>query len=306
VVLPAREDALSFFNREPKVVSHFSRGLKSSPAASRQPAPSKARPGTPAAAPAPTTAVTAEESPSARRFGEVLLDENLITAAQLETALRLQAASRTYVPIGQVLLASKILTRKQLNALLHRHKKRSRLGDILVKAGRITAEQLHTALNHHRHAPMPLGQALVRLGYVTDMMMRDALCTQLHVNFFDLEPIAIDQGLTSLISERFASRHLVVPLFKVDDILVIAMDDPSRAELIEALQAGLGLHVETVMATPNKLKQAMSRLYGPPEATHVDVFRQRNILIGPIRDTLVAELVPKGLRGVIVAPPSWQ
>jgi hypothetical protein len=306
VVLPAREDALSFFNREPKLVSHFSRGLKSSPAKSKQPVPSKAQPGGQAAAPAPTTPVRAEESASARRFGEVLLDENLITAAQLETALRLQAASRTYAPIGQVLLASKILTRKQLNALLHRHKKRSRLGDILVKAGRITAEQLHTALNHHRHAPMPLGQALVRLGYVTDMMMRDALCTQLHVNFFDLEPIAIDQGLTSLISERFASRHLVVPLFKVDDILVIAMDDPSRAELIEALQSGLGLHVETVMATPDKLKQAMSRLYGPPLASHVDVFRQRNILIGPIRDTLVAELVPKGLRGVIVAPPSWQ
>jgi hypothetical protein len=153
---------------------------------------------------------------------------------------------------------------------------------------------------------MPLGQALVRLGYVTDMMMRDALCTQLHVNFFDVEPIAIDQSLARLISERFAARHLVIPLFRVDDVLVVAMDDPSRAELIEALQGGLGLDIEMVMATPDKLKTAMSRLYGPPLAPHVDVFRQRNILIGPIRDQLVAELVTKGLRGVIVAPPSWQ
>ena len=283
---------MSYFSREPKVVSHFSRGPKPSPFASARPATS--------------TATTIEQSPSARLFGEVLLEENLITAAQLETALRLQAASRSYVPIGQVLLASKILTRKQLTALLHRHNKRGRLGDILVKAGRITADQLHTALTHHRHSPMPLGQALVRLGYVTDMLIRDALCTQLHVNFFDLEPIAIDQSLGRLISERFAARHFVIPLFRVDDVLVVAMDDPSRVELIEALQAGLGLHVETVMATPDKLKAAMSRLYGPPLAPHVDVFRQRNILIGPIRDQLVAELVSKGLRGVIVAPPSWQ
>jgi Type II secretion system (T2SS), protein E, N-terminal domain len=272
---------LSYFSQEPKVVSYFSRGPK------------------------PSTA-TMEPSASARLFGEMLLEENLITAAQLETALRLQAASRTYVPIGQVLLAGKILTRKQLTALLHRHNKRGRLGDILVRAGRITADQLHTALTHHRHSSMPLGQALVRLGYVTDMLMRDALCTQLHVNFFDLEPIAIDQALGRLISERFAARHFVIPLFRVDDVLVIAMDDPSRVELIEALQTGLGLHVETVMATPDKLKTAMSRLYGPPLAPHVDVFRQRNILIGPIRDQLVAELVSKGLRGVIVAPPSWQ
>lgn len=297
---------MSYFSREPKVVSHFSRGPKPAPAVSTRHVESTDRAGGAATATTTTSVTTVEESPSARRFGEVLLDENLITAAQLENALRLQAASRTYVPIGQVLLASKILTRKQLNALLHRHKKRSRLGDILVKAGRITAEQLHTALTHHRRSPMPLGQALVRLGYVTDMMMRDALCTQLHVNFFDLDPITIDQALARLISERFAARHLVIPLFRVDDILVVAMDDPSQAELIEKLQAGLGLHVETVMTTPDKLKTAMKRLYGPPLAPHVDVFRQRNILIGPIRDQVVAELVTKGLRGVIVAPPSWQ
>jgi hypothetical protein len=293
---------LSYFSREPKVVSHFSRGPKPGSAKSIQSAVATAP--APTAPVVPVTALT--QLPPSRRFGEVLLEEKLITAAQLETALRLQAASRTYVPIGQVLLGSKILTRKQLNTLLHRYNKRSRLGDILVKAGRITAEQLHTALNHHRHAPMPLGQALIRLGYVTDMTMRDALCTQLHVNFFDLEPIAIDQALARLISERFAARHLVVPLFRVDDVLVVAVDDPSRTEMIEALQSGLGVHVETVMATPDKLKSAMARLYGPPVPAHVDVFRQRNILIGPIRDQHVAELVPRGLRGVIVAPPSWQ
>lgn len=298
---------MSYFSREPKVVSHFSRGPKPAPSVIPRSVPVMQRTAGPGAATAAAAcAISEQESPSARRLGEVLLDENLITAAQLETALRLQAASRTYVPIGQVLLAGKILTRKQLNALLHRHNKRSRLGDILLKAGRITADQLHAALTHHRRSPMPLGQALVRLGYVTDMMMRDALCTQLHVNFFDLEPIAIDQALGRLISERFAARHLVIPLFRVDDVLVVAMDDPSRVELIEALQAGLGLNVETVMATPEKLKSSMCRLYGPPLAPHVDVFRQRNILIGPIRDQLVAELVSKGLRGVIVAPPSWQ
>jgi type II secretion system (T2SS) protein E len=291
---------LSYFSRGPQaVVSHFSRG----------PRPSTVRSGTRVAVPSAGRVATAtidEESPSARRFGEVLLDEKLITAAQLEAALRMQAVSSTYVPIGQVLLANKILTRQQLNTLLHRHKKRSRLGDILVKAGRITTEQLQTALAHHRRSPMPLGQALVRLGYVTDMVMRDALCTQLHVNFFDLDAITIDQSLTRLISERFAARHLVIPLFRVDDVLVVAMDDPSHAELIEKLHVGLHLHVETVMTTPDKLKAAMARLYGKPTAPHVDVFRKRNILIGPIRDQLVADLAMKGLSGVIVAPLSWQ
>jgi len=243
---------------------------------------------------------------SGRRFGEVLVEEGIITAEQLEAALRLQAVSRTYVPIGQVLLANKLVTRRQLDALLHRHKKRSRLGDILVKAGRITTAQLHEALAYQRRTPMPIGQALIQLRHISETTMREALCTQLHINFFDVDPIWIERALARLISERFAMRHLLVPLFRVDDVLVVAMDDPSQAEVIERLQTSLQLHIETVTTLIRKLKGAIARLYGPPMPPDVDAFRVRNILIGPIRDQLVVELVGKGLRGVSVVPPGWQ
>ena len=284
---------MSHFSREPKVVNHFSRG----------PDVVRARASTTPTVVAPPSG---EVSPSARRFGEILVEEKIITEAQLEAALRLQAVSQTYVPIGQVLLANKLITRKKLNALLHRHKRRSRLGEILLKARRITAEQLNEALALQRRTPMPIGQALIKLRYVNEATMRDALCTQLHINFFDLDPISIDQELTRLISERFATRHLVMPLFRVDDVLVVAMDDPSQVEIIENLQAGLGLHVEIVTTTTAKLKAAMARLYGPPTQPDVNVFRRSNILVGPIRDHVVADLVAKGLRGVAVVPPGWQ
>jgi len=252
------------------------------------------------------TAVSGEVSPSGRRFGEVLVEEGVITAAQLEAALQLQAVSPTYVPIGQVLLANKLVTRRQLDALLHRHKKRSRLGEILVRAGRITTDQLQEALAHQRRTPMPVGQALIQLRHISESTMREALCTQLHINFFDVDPIWIDPALARLISERFAMRHLLVPLFRVEDVLGIAMDDPSQAEVVERLQTSLQLHIETVTTLIRKLKDAIARLYGPPVPPDVDVFRLRNILIGPIRDQLVAELVTKGLHGVRVAPPGWQ
>jgi hypothetical protein len=122
-------------------VSHFSRGHK--PVV----APLRAAPGA--------------ESTSARRFGELLVEENVITSAQLDAALRLQSVARAYVPIGQVLLANKFITRRKLNAMLHRHGKRSRLGDVLIKAGRITAAQLEAALALQRKTPMPIGQVLI-------------------------------------------------------------------------------------------------------------------------------------------------
>ena len=238
------------------------------------------------------------ESTSARRFGELLVEENVITATQLDAALRLQAVSRMYVPIGQVLLANKFISRRTLNAMLHRHRKRSRLGEVLLKAGRITQAQLDAALALQRKTPMPVGQALIRLGALNETTMRDALCTQLHVNFFDLDPINIDQKLARLISAQYAARHLLVPLFRVADILVVAVDDPSDMQMIERLESTLRLQIEIVTATLEKLKAALHRLYGPPLAHDVDVFGRKNILIGPIRDHLVVELVERGLRGV--------
>ena len=92
-------------------MSHFLQGPKVATTKAKQP---------------PAVGVAGGEvSPSGRRFGEVLVEECIITAEQLEAALRLQAVSPTYVPIGQVLLANKLVTRRQLDALLHRHKKRS-------------------------------------------------------------------------------------------------------------------------------------------------------------------------------------
>lgn len=249
---------------------------------------------------APQRMAPSPESTSARRFGELLVEENVISTAQLEAALRLQSVSRSYVPLGQVLLANKLITRRKLNAMLHRHGKRSRLGDVLLKAGRITAAQLDAALALQRKTPMPIGQALIKLGAVSEMTMRDALCTQLHVNLFDLDPISIDQKLARLISHQYAARHLIVPLFRVADILVVAVDDPSEMQIIERLELQLGLQIEIVTTTLDKLKAAIHRLYGPPIAHEVDVFGRRNILIGPIRDHLVVELVDRGLRGVSV------
>ena len=58
--------------------------------------------------PAPSGAVSVLTAPSVpeRKFGELLIEEGAITREQLEDALRVQSASRNYLPLGQVLLAA--------------------------------------------------------------------------------------------------------------------------------------------------------------------------------------------------------
>ena len=240
-----------------------------------------------------------------RKFGELLIEERAITREQLEDALRVQSALRHYLPVGQVLLNRGRLSRAVLTALLKRHRKSARLGELLVRSGQITTEQLQTALDQQASTGQPLGHTLIALGFVSEETMRGALCAQVHVNFFDLDLIKLDHSLARLVNEKYASRHRVVPLFRAGSMLVVGVDDPTDTKVVEDLQLLVGMRVEMVTSTTVKVQRAITRLYGDAARDHGDPCLYQNILIGIIRDQEVADAAAKTL-GVKILPPYWQ
>jgi hypothetical protein len=240
-----------------------------------------------------------------RKFGELLIEERAITREQLEEALRVQTALRHYQPLGQVLLNRGRLSRALLTTLLKRHRKSARLGELLVRSGQITTDQLQTALHQQHQTGRPLGAILMAMGVVSEETMRGALCAQVHVNFFDLDLVKIDSSLARLVNEKYASRRGVVPLFRAGSMLVVAVDDPTDISVIDELQLLLGLRVEMVTSTGLKIQRAISRLYGDPQRANGDPCLYQNILIGIVRDQEVADAAAKAL-GVRILPPYWQ
>ena len=170
------------------------------------------------------------------RLGDLLVSEGLVTPAQVEKALHVQGLSKIYMPLGHILIAQKALTRPQLVSVLVRYRRSSRLGELLVKANALTAEQLAVVLAEQRRCQQALGEVALQLKYVTEAQVRQALCLQLHINFFDLDTITLDVSLQALINPRFARKHLVVPVARVGPTLVVAMDDPTRTALIDDLK----------------------------------------------------------------------
>ena len=73
---------------------------------------------------------TSNESVAAVRLGELLLAERLVTATQLDEALRVQSTSEGYAPLGHILVAQKIITRDQLLSVLERYRRSSKLGEV--------------------------------------------------------------------------------------------------------------------------------------------------------------------------------
>lgn len=239
------------------------------------------------------------------RLGELLVQDRLITREQLDEALRVQGTVRAYLPLGQVLLMQGALTRAQLTASLKRHRKRARLGELLVSAGHITPSQLEAALTRQQQKRQPLGATLVSLGYVTEQTMREALCTQLHVNFFDLDNVRIDPALGGLVNERYALRRRIVPVFQKGRLLVMAVDDPTDLALIEELQQLLGLRIEIVTSTTGKILRAITRLYSGERSPTIDASLHANVIVGPVRDREIADLAARALNAQVL-PPYWQ
>ena len=201
------------------------------------------------------------------RLGEMLVREGLITEAQLTDALKEQQSRSTYVPLGHILVEQKLVTRRQLNLLLENTEKRPRIGELLVRSGAVTPAQLAHALERQRSMHLPLGQVLIRLGYVSDETMRLALALQLNIPFVDLDQMNIDRALTRLINRSYARRHSLVPVACVGQTLTVCMDDPTDQQAVEELSRSTGLLVTVLTSSHDAITHAFQRLYGDTQET---------------------------------------
>src|SRR5215467_407874 len=123
------------------------------------------------------------------RIGDLLVSEGLATPAQVQSALREQFSYQTYLPLGHILMAQKVVTRRQLMSLLARHRRSAKLGQLLIMTKAVTLDELTAGLTEQRRTHRRLGQVLVELKHITEEQLRRALCLQLHINFFDLDTI---------------------------------------------------------------------------------------------------------------------
>jgi len=138
---------------------------------------------------------------------------------------------------------------------------RSRLGELLLTSGAITQQQLRHALSQQATLKLPLGQVLIKLNYVSDEMMRQALGLQLNVPYLDLDKITLDRSLARVINRNYARRHNLLPVAQLGRTLTVAMDDPTARPVIEELTRLTSFAVTVVTASSKAIQRAFRRLY---------------------------------------------
>lgn len=139
---------------------------------------------------------------------------------------------------------------------------RLRIGDILIAAGALTDEQLKKGLQQQKQKGIQIGKALIQLGYTTQEKIMEALSEQLEIPTIYLNTYHIDKSLLALINENYARTKKVLPLFKLNNTLTVAMVDPLDVFTIDELSQKLSLEIETAVCTEEELNSACDLYYG--------------------------------------------
>jgi type IV pilus assembly protein PilB len=138
----------------------------------------------------------------------------------------------------------------------------SRIGELLVKAGKITQDQLQDALTAQQKEGGRLGTHLVKLGFIEDEELVEFLSQRYGVPAINLSEVEVDEGIIKVIPPDVARKYTIIPVSKAGAKLTIAMVDPTNVFAMDDIKFMTGYNVEPVVASDSSLRKAIDDYYG--------------------------------------------
>ena len=136
-----------------------------------------------------------------------------------------------------------------------------RIGDLLLKEGLISREQLQKALDEQRQNGTRVGYNLVKLGFIQENELTRCLARQFKMPAVDLSKFEVDPKIVKLVPADLATKHLVLPLKRDGRTLTVAMADPSNLGVIEDLKFITRYDIFPVIAGEFTLRNVIEKLY---------------------------------------------
>jgi len=141
-----------------------------------------------------------------------------------------------------------------------------RIGDLLLREGLITQDQLNKALQEQRNNGTRVGYNLVKLGYVKETDLTRMLARQHKMPAVDLTKFQVDPRIAKLIPGELAIKHSVLPLKRDGRTLTVAMSDPATMSVLDDIKFITRLDIFPVIAGEFTLRNAIEKFYSSGEA----------------------------------------
>jgi type IV pilus assembly protein PilB len=144
----------------------------------------------------------------------------------------------------------------------------------LVKQGLISTDQLAEAEDMAANMGIGVPDALVRLGYVSGIVVARAQAEAYGYDFINLDGREISPTVIELVPESVARENMVIPLSLDDDSLLVAVSDPMAVEVLDKLRFILNRDIKVAIAPVDAIQTSINRHYGQSETESVDSMLQ--------------------------------
>ncbi|HMJ49986.1 MAG TPA: GspE/PulE family protein [Burkholderiales bacterium] len=145
-------------------------------------------------------------------------------------------------------------------------RKKLRLGELLIQQGLISLDQLRIALTQQKQEKIPIGRQLVKLGFVSEAVIRDLMARTIGQESIDLSQVVADAEALKLIPQDFARRYRMLPIAYNADakVLTVGVSEIFNVVALDQLRAFLGAQIEikTLLAGEAQLEESIDRFYG--------------------------------------------
>ena len=137
-----------------------------------------------------------------------------------------------------------------------------KLGELLLRQGVVTREDLEKALREQKAMGGFIGQVLVRLGMATEEQILPILSKQLGIPYVVVKDLEVPTAVIEKVPAKFASHYKLLPITFEGNVLNLVVTDPFDVQMLDDLRILLGCEVKPLLGGERDILDAIRRYYG--------------------------------------------
>ena len=142
------------------------------------------------------------------------------------------------------------------------------LGEVLVRKGYITQEQLIQALRDSACQGEMLGKVLVNKGLLKEEKLLEVLSEQFNLPFYaHLKDAHISTEAVKAVPAKFVQHYGFMPISLEGQVLTVAVFNAMDVWLAENIKLNLGFQVNRVLTSHHEIEAAIHKYYGAVAGT---------------------------------------
>jgi type IV pilus assembly protein PilB len=131
----------------------------------------------------------------------------------------------------------------------------------LVREGLVQYEVVEQAEEIANAQNINIGQALVNSGFLTEEQLIKFLESKLHTPYVNLDDYDLDLKCLKYISYSDARRYKIIPLFKIENTLTVAMADPRDLFAIDKIMETAECEIDPVLSSEESILKKIDEYY---------------------------------------------